>query len=108
LTVVECPKCSSKFKINKDLLDKERIKMRCSICAHVFTYPLEETSTGSDFDLLIGTSDKELEDKPQLVNEEPFGRGWLIRFRPSKPEEYDSLLDAEAYQKHCEEEKGGH
>ena len=50
----------------------------------------------------------ELADKPQLVNEDPFGKGWLVRFRPSKPEEYDTLLDAAAYQKQCEEDKGGH
>jgi glycine cleavage system H protein len=50
---------------------------------------------------------EELGDKPQLVNEDSFGKGWLIRFRPTKPEEYDSLLDAVAYQKQCEEEKGG-
>jgi glycine cleavage system H protein len=50
----------------------------------------------------------ELADKPQWVNEDPFGKGWLVRFRPAKPEEYDSLLDAAAYQKQCEEDKGGH
>jgi len=49
-----------------------------------------------------------LTDKPQLVNEDAFGEGWLVRFRPTKPEEYDSLLDAATYQKQCEEEKGGH
>jgi glycine cleavage system H lipoate-binding protein len=44
-----------------------------------------------------------------LVNEEPFGKGWFVRFRPSVPEEYESLLDAEAYEKSCQEEaeKGG-
>jgi glycine cleavage system H protein len=51
----------------------------------------------------------ELEDTPQQVNEDPFGKGWFIRFRPSRPEEYESLLDAEAYEKQCREEaeKGG-
>jgi len=49
-----------------------------------------------------------LADAPQLINEDPFGKGWLVHFRPSKPEEFDALLDAEAYQKLCEEEKGGH
>jgi glycine cleavage system H protein len=50
-----------------------------------------------------------LEDSPQLVNEDPFGRAWFIRFRPSAPQEYDSLMDADAYEKHCQEEaeKGG-
>lgn len=52
---------------------------------------------------------EELEDSPQLVNEGPFAAGWFIRFRPSKPEEYKVLMDAEAYEKHCQEEaeKGG-
>jgi glycine cleavage system H protein len=51
----------------------------------------------------------ELEDSPQLVNEDPFGAGWFIRFRPSNPEEYEALLDAKAYEKHCQEEaeRGG-
>jgi len=51
----------------------------------------------------------ELEDSPQLVNEDPFGVGWFIRFRPSDPEEYQALLDAKAYEKHCQEEaeRGG-
>jgi len=51
----------------------------------------------------------ELEDSPQLVNEDPFGAGWFVRFRPSNPEEYESLLDAQAYEKHCQEEaeRGG-
>ena len=47
---------------------------------------------------------KELEDSPQLVNEDPFGKGWFVRFRPSKSEEYEALLDAAAYEKHCQEE----
>jgi glycine cleavage system H protein len=51
-----------------------------------------------------------LSDAPQLVNEDPFGVGWLVRLRPSNPEQYDTLLDADAYEKHCQQEspKGGH
>lgn len=52
---------------------------------------------------------EELEDSTQLVNEDPFGAGWFVRFRPSKLEQYEALMDAEAYEKHCQEEaeKGG-
>jgi glycine cleavage system H protein len=49
----------------------------------------------------------ELEDSPQLVNEDPFGAGWFIRFRPSDAAQYESLLDAKAYEKHCQEEAEG-
>jgi len=51
-----------------------------------------------------------LSDAPQLVNEDSFGTGWLVRLRPSNPEQYDALLDADAYEKQCQEavQQGGH
>lgn len=45
-----------------------------------------------------------LEDSPELVNESPFGEGWLLRIKPSDIGELDSLLDAEAYKKVTEAE----
>jgi glycine cleavage system H protein len=39
-----------------------------------------------------------LEDEPQLVNEDCYGEGWLIRVHLSDPAELDGLMDAEAYQ----------
>jgi glycine cleavage system H protein len=38
-------------------------------------------------------------DAPELVNEDPYSEGWLVRIRLSDPSEVDELLDAEAYQK---------
>jgi glycine cleavage system H protein len=38
-----------------------------------------------------------LEDEPQLVNEDCYGEGWIIRVRMSAPDELDGLLDADAY-----------
>ena len=38
-----------------------------------------------------------LEDEPQLVNEDCYGEGWLIRVRMSAPDELDGLMDADAY-----------
>ncbi|HEU0236560.1 MAG TPA: glycine cleavage system protein GcvH [Candidatus Limnocylindrales bacterium] len=35
--------------------------------------------------------------QPELVNEEPFGAGWMIRLRVSDPSQLDDLLDAAAY-----------
>lgn len=45
-----------------------------------------------------------LEDTPELVNESPFGDGWLVKIQPSDTGEWDSLLDVEAYKKAVEEE----
>lgn len=46
---------------------------------------------------------EELDANPALVNEEPYAGGWMIRFRPDNPSDYDSLLDATAYQEFTKE-----
>jgi glycine cleavage system H protein len=38
-----------------------------------------------------------LGESPELINEDPYGEGWLVRVRLSDPSEVDSLLDADAY-----------
>ena len=40
----------------------------------------------------------ELEDHPELVNNDPYGAGWMIRVHLSDPSELDSLMDAAAYE----------
>jgi glycine cleavage system H protein len=35
--------------------------------------------------------------EPEVVNEDPYGEGWLVRIRLSDPSEVESLLDLEAY-----------
>ncbi len=35
---------------------------------------------------------------PELVNEDPYGEGWLVVIRPSERSELDRLLDAKKYQ----------
>ena len=41
----------------------------------------------------------ELEDAPELVNEDPYGKGWIIKIAIENPAEADELLDAASYQK---------
>jgi glycine cleavage system H protein len=36
-------------------------------------------------------------DEPEIVNDDPYGDGWLVRIRLTDPGEPDSLLDVEAY-----------
>lgn len=47
-----------------------------------------------------------LEESPQLINEDAFGKGWLIKIRVSDRSEAARLLDAKAYEKLCSEEGG--
>jgi glycine cleavage system H protein len=39
----------------------------------------------------------ELPDHLDLLKEDPYGKGWMIKIRCSEPSEYDGLLDHRAY-----------
>ena len=39
-----------------------------------------------------------LDAQPELVNNDPYGEGWIIRISVKDPAELDSLMDAKAYQ----------
>jgi glycine cleavage system H protein len=43
-------------------------------------------------------------DQPELVNEDPYGDGWLVRIRMSDPGELEQLMDAEAYRQRLAEQ----
>jgi glycine cleavage system H protein len=40
-----------------------------------------------------------LDARPELVNADPYGDGWMIEVRPSDPADVEALLDAAAYRK---------
>lgn len=40
-----------------------------------------------------------LKTKPELINEDPYNAGWIVKLEPSNPKEYESLLSAEEYKK---------
>lgn len=42
-----------------------------------------------------------LEDKPELVNKDAFGEGWIIKVKLTNPEEVEQLLDAKGYEAVC-------
>lgn len=39
-----------------------------------------------------------LNDQPELVNNDPYGEGWMIKITVNDPAELDNLLDAAGYQ----------
>ncbi len=40
-----------------------------------------------------------LEDQPEIINNDPFGEGWMIKITPDNEQEMDSLLSADEYKK---------
>ena len=46
----------------------------------------------------VSEFNEELEDEPELVNKDPYGKGWMIKVTISDASQIDDLLDAQAYQ----------
>jgi glycine cleavage system H protein len=44
-----------------------------------------------------------LADNPALVNQDPFGEGWIVRLRPADAAELAKLMSSAEYEKHVEE-----
>ena len=42
--------------------------------------------------------------RPELVNQSPYGEGWLIRIKPDDPGAVQKLMDSGAYARHVEEQ----
>jgi glycine cleavage system H protein len=38
---------------------------------------------------------EELYDQPEIINQDPYGKGWIIKIKMSNPEEQKNLLTAE-------------
>ncbi|XP_064398601.1 glycine cleavage system H protein-like [Halichondria panicea] len=45
----------------------------------------------------------ELEDAPELINEDPYNKGWLLKLKVSGEEEFHELIDNKEYKKFLEE-----
>jgi glycine cleavage system H protein len=62
---------------------------------------IEAVKTVSDLFMPVGGEVLEvnaaLEDKPEAVNEDPYGEGWLIKIAVTDASELDELLNAAAY-----------
>ncbi len=46
----------------------------------------------------LAETNAKLEDQPELVNDDPYGEGWMARITLSDPDELDALMDASAYE----------
>ena len=47
-----------------------------------------------------------LTEKPELVNTDPYGDGWMVRIKLATLEEVGELMDAEEYEEYIEKEAG--
>jgi glycine cleavage system H protein len=63
---------------------------------------IEAVKTVSDMFMPVGGEILEinpaLEETPEIVNKDPYGKGWMIKIRITDPTDFEILLSAEKYQ----------
>lgn len=89
VTYVELPETGSVLTIGDDAGVVESVKAASDIYAPV-------GGTVSDINAT-------LEDRPELVNENPYGDGWFFKLEQFVQEEVDGLMDTSAYEKFVSE-----
>ena len=69
---------------------------------------VESVKAAADLYLPMGGEivevNEELVDAPELMNSDPFGEAWILKFKAADPGEFESLMSAQDYQKYAEEE----
>jgi glycine cleavage system H protein len=81
---VELPKVGAKLETGKSLGNVESVKAVSEIYA---------PATGE-----VTEANPELANKPELLNSDPHGAGWLIKVKLANPAELSSLMDGAAYE----------
>jgi len=87
---VELPEVGASIDVDEELGTLESVKAVSEFLAPVAGEVLEVN--------------ERLEDEPNLVNDDPYGSGWLVKM--SGAAEGDDFLDAEGYQAFLEQENG--
>jgi len=88
---VELPAAGSKLETGKTFSSVESVKAVSEIYAPANGQVVEANAS--------------LQNKPEAINSDPHGAGWLIKIKLSNPAEVNSLMDAAAYEAYIEEKK---
>ncbi len=87
---VELPRVGAQLDANEELGSIESVKAVSDLFAPVSGEVIEVNEA--------------LAEKPELVNTDPYGDGWMIKIRMSDPTELDALMSAEEYDEYTEAE----
>jgi glycine cleavage system H protein len=85
LVFVELPEANAALNAGDACAVVESVKAASDVCL-----PLSGT---------IVEANEALADSPELVNTDPYGEGWLFRFKPDTPAQLEELLASEDYER---------
>ncbi|MGK2857812.1 MAG: glycine cleavage system protein GcvH [Thermoanaerobaculia bacterium] len=89
---VELPQAGSQVEANEEFGNIESVKAASELFSPV---------TGEVVEI-----NEELASRPELVNTDPYGDGWMLKVKLTSPEELDVLMTAEEYEEYVEKEAG--
>ena len=89
---VELPQVGTQLELGDELGSIESVKAVSELFAPVSGEVVEINES--------------LAEKPELVNTDPYGDGWMIKVKLSAPDEVDELMNAEDYEDYIQTEAG--
>lgn len=84
LTFVELPEVGEQVEAEEEVAVVESVKAANDVYA-----PLSGTITEVN---------EALQEQPELVNSDPFGKGWIFKMKPAHKADLNDLMDADAYE----------
>jgi glycine cleavage system H protein len=51
----------------------------------------------------VSAVNEDLIDAPEIINDDPYGKGWMVKVRLSELSELESLMDSVQYNKYCDD-----
>jgi glycine cleavage system H protein len=91
LTYVELPTVGDSFSGQEEVAVVESVKAASDVYA-----PISGT---------ISAVNNALLDRPELINSDPYGEGWVFKLTPDDPTELESLMDADQYDQSMPDEE---
>jgi glycine cleavage system H protein len=90
IVYIELPETDIEVTANTELTEIESTKATSTVIAPVSGVVIE--------------INEKLADSPEIINEDPYGKGWIAVIKMDNPTEIDDLMDAEEYDAYVEEE----
>lgn len=90
IVYIDLPDVDSSIEANSEIAEIESTKATSSVISPV---------SGSVVEV-----NEELSESPEVINEEPYGKGWIAVIEMEDESEMDALMDSSEYEKYLEEE----
>ncbi len=90
IVYIDLPETEASVEANSEMSEIESTKATSSVIAPI---------SGK-----IVKVNEELSESPEIINEDPYGKGWIAVIEMENPSEIEDLMDATEYEKYVDEE----